>query len=330
MVIIALEFGLRRFMLAVMNPLLRLRFVFAPIVFFTFLGVNLGNDNLAYRFGVFGEAHAKKMVAPPADPLPEVTLVKKGAGKVKPLRYKHKPGLKGSLSLAMDMGMNMAGNQVELPTMVMNMDFVFDKQIDTEWIRYTWTLRSVDVVARKGASEKMVAPLKTKLAAMAGTQGTAEINRQGFSRNGTVKIPEGVAPDVAQMMSQMTDSVEQMAAPLPKEPVGRGAIWKVETEMTKQGMHLTQVATYKLKKFTADGFVANVSIKQTAPTQKMSTPGNPTLKSLSSKGQGRVTTNLKSLTVSSDLKMNMAMEIEAAGNSMNMKMSLGMKIRPNK
>ena len=261
---------------------------------------------------------------------PKVTLLKSGKGKKAPLRYNFEAGQKGNFEMAMDMDMTVNGNGVVMPTMLMTMSYKLEKAIDSEWSLYSWKLTNVDIKKRPGSQDAMVAPLKEQLAQMKGVKGTTEIITRGFSRNGTIDIPPSLPAEIAQMMSQMTDSVEQMAAPLPAEAIGVGGRWRVDMKLNKQGMSLTQTATYKLKKRTRNGFVASVKFSQTAPKQVMKTAGSPTLEKLRGSGKGNLEVDLSKLAPKSSMALKVDIGVKSGEVSVGMNMGMKLRIKPGR
>ena len=98
------------------------------------------------------------------------------------------------------------------------------------------------------------------------------------------------------------------AAPLPEEPVGKGAKWEHVSPLKSDAISLTQRATFTLVNETADSVDLDLTIEQTAPSQEMHAPGLPagakvTIKSVDSHGTGHSQVFLNRLVPKSNMSM---------------------------
>ena len=59
-----------------------------------------------------------------------------------------------------------------------------------------------------------------------------------------IDVPGGVTGQMRQLVEGFQNSAEQMATPLPEEPVGVGGKWSVTQSLELNGMKLQQTATY--------------------------------------------------------------------------------------
>ncbi len=83
----------------------------------------------------------------------------------------------------------------------------------------------------------------------------------------------------------------QVTQPLPAEPVGLGAVWKVTSELADPGtgLSITFVNTTKLERLHADGsFELSGEIVIASPLQQMSVPGMPDDLTLTSQADGAI------------------------------------------
>ena len=241
----------------------------------------------------------------------EIQLIKAGAEPRKELRLKAKTGQVDKMKMVMTMGLEMKvdGQQAappqDMPPMVMNLDL---KVIDTKPngdIRYDFIVTDTDVLKGQKTAPKVVQGMKAALGKINGMKGHAVVSNRGFNKEANIDMPPGTDAQTKQVMQGMQQALQQLGAPLPKEPVGQGAQWKFVTKLVQQGIKVRQSATYDLIKLDGNNMTCNVKVDQTAPRQRIAAMGvSVDLLSLSSTGGGKTDQRLDKL---APLKSNMNM-----------------------
>jgi len=129
---------------------------------------------------------------------------------------------------------------------------------------------------------------------------------------------------VTQFIDSLKQSMSQMAAPLPEEPVGVGATWDTTINIDQGGMKLTQVAKNKLVSLAGSSLSLAVSLSQTAPKQKLSKNGiTVDLDSYSGSGGGETTLDLmQPVPTKATVKLVSDMHMTSGGNPMGMGLDL--------
>jgi hypothetical protein len=109
---------------------------------------------------------------------------------------------------------------------------------------------------------------------------------------------EDVSAETRAQFEQFGSQVGGLSmAPLPEQPVGLGARWRVVTDMDSNGVHVKQSTTYMLRERDDDQVVLTYTAKQTVPKQQIDLPGLPagaklTPKSWRVTGRGRTVIGL--------------------------------------
>jgi hypothetical protein len=141
-------------------------------------------------------------------------------------------------------------------------------------------------------------------------------------------------PRLAQLLDQLQQSLGQMGAPFPEEPVGIGARWAVTSEVQQQGMKLQQVATYELTELSGDKGAARIDLKQFAPRGAVTPPGLPPnvkaeIVSLDSRGLGKLRFDLKRSVPEGQLRTKSKIKVRttSGGRQENTSMDLDVRIR---
>ena len=283
-------------------------------------------------------------VTPPPAPLAEAKVVVENAGgdnKVA-LRYQYKPAVVTVALMEMKMGMQMSiGTMqqpaVSLPVMKMNMKLT-NKEITADGnLIYDFILDAVDVLADDKSPPAMVDSMKKSLADIKGMNGSAEVTPRGITKNAEMKMPANTNPQLASMMENMRQQMNQMSVPLPEEPVGQGATWTVTTQMTSGGIQLTNQYKYTLTKLEGSNIEMKVELVQTAEAQELKNPALPPgtvvkLQEFKSGGNGTIKMDLTQMVPTSEITSETKMKLEAEGGgqkqNIEQTMTMALKLYP--
>lgn len=249
------------------------------------------------------------------------------------LRYALKPGSKDKILMTMSMGMEMdapgmPATPIKIPAMQLFMDFDILELLPGDKAKVSYALTATDVVD-DGSNAMMVAALKPEISRMNGLAGAWVTDLRGFPEQMSVKIPDGVSDQIRQQLDSVKNSIEQMSAPLPLEAVGVGGKWEVQSILAQGGMTLQQTATFEVVKIEGDTLSLKTIVRQSAERQIMNMPGGITaeLLSLASTGSGTTTLKLSRLApVNADVTVNNTTKIQAGGQTVTMKMDMGIQI----
>ena len=267
-----------------------------------------------------------------------VKLLDPGAQPRTALRYKfqanrtEKMVMEMSMAMAMEIGdQKQPETQVPATRMTMTID---SKEVSPEGnLHYEFELKQVEVLRKPSANPAMVNAMKQQTSRMLGLRGSATVTSRGFTKDAEIKPPPGIDPQIRKSMDEMKQSMKQMSAPLPEEPVGRDARWQVTMPVETPAMNLTQVATYTLSEIQGDKVKFDITIKQSAPPQEIDTPGaapgvKVSLESLKSSGKGTVELQMTNLVPTSITNMTTTYVVSANNQKIKTTMRIGMKIHP--
>jgi hypothetical protein len=264
---------------------------------------------------------------------PEIKVIEAGSGPKQTLRFTAQKGLKKVMVMAMDMGMTIdvggSPRDQQVPTMKMTMDLTVTDVAANGDIRYEFKLRDPEVV--DDPSNPSVGAVKQALAGMSGLSGSAVVTNRGFAKQVEVNVPPGATPQVAQFVDSLKQSMGQISAPLPEEPVGVGAKWETTQKLEQNGLKLQQVATNELTHLDGNTITFDVAIKQTAAPQKIVKDGvTVDLQSYSGSGTGRTTIDLTQLVPKAGhVAMKSDMQMVAGGQQLGMGLDLKITFSDN-
>jgi hypothetical protein len=236
------------------------------------------------------------------------------------------------MAMAMEMG-SMSQPKTQMPTTQMTMS-IDCKDVSPEGsLDYAFTYDDIEVIASPGVDPATIPMMRQQMAPLVGMTGSGTVSSLGRSEGAELEIPEGLSPQLKQTLEGMTQSMDQMTAPLPEEAVGVGARWKVTMPMEMNGMKLTQIATYEILERDGDSVKFDIAIEQSAPKQEIQPPGLPpgttvTLESLDTKSTGVIALQLTSLVPTSEMNLTTENVISAEGQEFKTTIDAEVRIHP--
>lgn len=211
---------------------------------------------------------------------PEVRLLEAGAEPRRPLRFHAPVGMKRSVVMTMRMGMEMDFSgmklpQTKLPAMKVTMDLTVSEVSPLGEMRYQFVLTKTELVSDPDVQPQVAAAVRDALRGMEGLRGRALVTPRGFTREADIFVPETADPQMRQLLEGTRESLKQMTAPLPAEPVGKGARWETRYDVRQNGMAIRQTATNQLAALEGEHGQLQVKVVQTADRQRIQAPNLP-------------------------------------------------------
>jgi hypothetical protein len=267
-----------------------------------------------------------------------VKVTEPGAEPRTALRYNISDGYTSHMAMTMLMGMTMNIDgmplpKIEMPAIKMGADMAVTAVSPTKDITYRIAFTSMDLESTPGVDPNLIAALKPLGEDIKAIQGTATVSERGINKEVNFDLSKLTNPQLKQMMSSLSSSMENLSMPLPEEPVGVGARWEVRQSVAVNGMQTFQRVELEMTAFDGKTATLTAKITQTAPAQAIKSPDMPPgaeayLKSLSGSGSGTMTLHFDELIPSSSVNMQTAtaMEVKFGGQSQNMNIDMSMKI----
>jgi hypothetical protein len=246
---------------------------------------------------------------------PVITLLGPGAEPRRALRYRLTEGAREDLIMRTNLTIDTTTDgapapTVEYPPVVMNLRLHIASKPSEDQARYTFALASVDVEDAPGVQPEILESMRQHFRAVTGMTGSAHVDARGFNWDARMDRPRDMTPAIQQMLDSATQSMDQVSAPLPEEPVGQGARWELRQTIVQNGVTLQQTTLFELVELVElDGTrgILTTRIAQHADRQPMtlaSMPGSTAeMLSLDSAGSGRIHFDLDRLVPRSTLDM---------------------------
>lgn len=264
---------------------------------------------------------------------PTVRLLDSGRGPKKELRFTAKPGLKRTLTMTMTMAMTMSMGGTAMPTtrippIRMVVDMKVTEVAANGDLTYTFELRRPQIVADKSTPKAMITAMEDAVKGMTGLSGHAVVTSRGFTREANVELPLTANAQTRQLVDSLRQSMAQISAPVPEEPIGKGARWETITRLDQNGMVLDQTATSTVTDLKGDRVKLDLAIVQSAKPQTITSQGvSVQIEAYAATGSGSTTLEMRKLVPSrAAMSLESAMKMKSAGQKMGMTLELAMQM----
>jgi hypothetical protein len=134
--------------------------------------------------------------------------------------------------------------------------------------RYILRISKAESVLPEGVTERQMEEVEQGVEALRGMRGRFDLNAQGIVIDAEVPWAQGqerIHPRVAITIGNVRSAVATI--PLPKEPVGIGAVWEVRRPLRIWSARVTQVTRYELTDRVGDRFRVAITVHQKAASQ---------------------------------------------------------------
>jgi hypothetical protein len=169
----------------------------------------------------------------------------------------------------------------QIPPMIFGLAVTIDEVTDGEI--------SMTVVYDRAEFESDDPQLQAAMESMVGLTSTVTTDRSGVFIDGGIDTT-GVDPALAAAIGQMGAQLEQLAVPLPTDPVGVGATWDVATAIDSNGVVFCNTTTYRLAEFDGDAYTFETEVTQLAEPTTLE-QGTATIEVIEGTGTGSGTSS---------------------------------------
>lgn len=206
-----------------------------------------------------------------APPNPE--LLDDGAAPRQELRLRLTEGDTATATLTVDLGVTQSVDGVEqvlvAPAVTQTVHFTVDR-VDGDEAEISFVFTDVSV-ERDGTDLTDAEHLELTVDArrLVGVAGTGRIDDRGAVRAFGYDLPADLDPAVAASLDRLESQVTDLIVPLPPEPVGVGARWRVRSTTSLGGAELDQSVTYEITEITGDEITYTAVVDQVAEDQPL-------------------------------------------------------------
>jgi hypothetical protein len=261
-------------------------------------------------------------------------LLDAGTGEKQALRYTYKAGAseRATMNMNMQVALSLGGQQVPMaaiPPMRIQLNLRIAETSSDGSARLEFELVNAEAMGDATAA----AQLSQSLAGLKGMAGWQRMDTQGRILESGVKGAAGAGgADATSMLNDLQQSMQQLAAPLPAEPVGLGARWQVVQQAEAGGMKLTQTVEYVLRSREGNRIGLDVKMVDSKVDASGGLPAGAKLDSVQAAGGGTSSIALDRLvptaTIDADTTVSVSSSAGGQGQSMQVKLKILQSIAP--
>jgi hypothetical protein len=181
---------------------------------------------------------------------------------------------------------------IQMPTMSARLESTVSQVDPNGDIHYAVVYRQIDVKDDGNLPPALAAQFKTQLQPLEGLAGKYVMSEFGEPRSVQMVLPERMSQLQQSVLNQFSQSMTNLSAPLPNQPIGMGAKWRQMIPIVVNGATVNQTTIYELVNRQSGIATIKLQIEQTANGQTLQsgTPGagNLQIKSLRTIGSGQM------------------------------------------
>lgn len=268
--------------------------------------------------------------APPADPAVDgLVLIDAGREPRRIARYQLVMQAVAPLQLALDVDLKLGDRGGPLPTLVLDLDVNTDDLDADGTARTRTTIKAATTRDRAGAAIP-TAQLASQVAALPGVAILASVTPDGRIVDARTELDRREVPVAAQgQLAQIQHNVEQLAMPLPAQPIGVGARWKVRRTIDVGGAQLVTMTTATVTAFDEHALAVALATEISGADQHAQRDGiTVELKRITGSGTGTAVIDLTRMTMTGERTLRVAFDMVAHGQTSPLAMTTSMRVGP--
>ena len=265
---------------------------------------------------------------PPPVQKGDVELLTPGTEPRQPVRYHLVKGATTASEFGVDMDMSDGQRDIKMPTFVLSVLIHVDDVLPDGRAKLRFTYTESKAVDRPGASVP-ASVVAEQAGLLGGIAMTGTLSATGkFSDIAMVPSPKLTAA-LGDQLKELTESVQQVAMPLPEQPVGAGASWRTNKPVVQNGMKLTMTSTVTMTSLDGDALAFTSKTGIEGADQSV-TQGDTTMQisGIGGGGDGKGTIDLAKLAFAGQLAAEFKATMRAMGETAPMNVKMVMRVAP--
>ena len=211
---------------------------------------------------------------------PVVQVISAGNAPRSPLRIAVPDGASAQATMEMSESLRQSSggstiNSVDTPPFTVGITTSAGAASPAGNIPISYRYSDVNVVNNGSLRDAQLSQYKSALAPLGSLTGTGTLTPRNQLLDSKIAGTQGLDPTTAQLLSQLSNQLDSLSAPFPREAVGVGARWRVTSVLHVSGIDAHQVIEYALRQREGDQIVLDVKMTQTAPRQRADLPNIP-------------------------------------------------------
>jgi hypothetical protein len=272
---------------------------------------------------------SEKPPPPPPPPAEGLELVDPGLPPLAVMHYQLAKGTRTAIEMSLDAELTASSGNRPMPTLVVDTDVTAEDVLPDGSIRVRTAVTAVTARDRAGSGltgEQLSGPMQI----LVGTSLVGTVTPSGVLGNLVTDLGGKVVPPALdQQLATLRTSFEQLAMPLPAQPIGIGALWRYNKSIDQGGMKMTSATTVKITAITGTTMTFALSSEVTGPDQTLTQAGTTIqIKNIAGKARGTGTLDLATMTIAGELAAELHSDMADASSSERIGMTTTTKLRP--
>jgi hypothetical protein len=269
--------------------------------------------------------------APQAKTAPQepsaVVVVNPGADPKHVVRYTLAKGAKVTTELAMEGSLKSGQQGGTMPSLIFDLDMQVEDVVISGDYKIRWTITAVHARDREGAKITASA-VESKLDALAGVSVIATLRPDGKLDDSRIDLHGKAIPDgLAQQLTSLAQSMQQIAMPLPTVPVGVGAVWKTMRAVDQSGIKVMTGSTVTVKALDDHTMTLDIASEMHGADQKLQQGTTAVdVSHIAGSGTGHAVVDVSKLSMNSDFSSVFQADMKAQGQATTIDMELKITI----
>lgn len=262
------------------------------------------------------------------EPPPEgVELLEAGTEPRRELRYVIAKETRSTIDLTLEVDVDAGGQGGPLPTLTLTNEIVAEEVFPNGAMRMRTTILDVRATERPGTMVP-AETLTTNMQELRGTSVLGVLSPRGKLSEVTVDLMgKKLPPAIMSQLTNLSRSFEQVAMPLPGEPVGVGASWRNRRSVDQNGIKMMTLTTVTVTAIDATGFSFTSTSEVSGPDQKVTQPGGTIdMTAVGGNGTGKGRIELTKMTMTGETTAEFRSTMRG-DDGQNAKMVMKMKTR---
>ena len=267
---------------------------------------------------------------PPSRDPSDVTVQSPGVEPRRALRYALAKGTKTTLDLAIDTELEADNMGGAMPTITMTLELSVEDVLPDGRMKLRSTIIDAGARDREGAKTTAVTAQNT-IAQLKGLAITATLSPEGKITDAHVDAGDKKLPDaLTAQLGSLTRSFDQLAMPLPREPVGPTAKWTSVRQLDLDGMNVTSTSTIELVSVTNAELAYTMKTVMVGPDQQVTRQGMAMdVTNLRGTGTGEGKVDLDKLATTGTFENELHSDMTAAGEKSHIDMTMKLELTPH-
>jgi hypothetical protein len=277
-------------------------------------------------------AFACKRHEPPPPPRPDPSDVVVQTTGLEPrtaLRYALAKGSHTTVDLAIESELHAGDMGGPMPTIEVTLELAVEDVLADGRMKLRTTVTEASARDRPGAKATAVA-VAVVLEQLKGIAIVATLSPEGKITDAHADLGDKKLPDaVAKQLSSLTRGFDQLAMPLPRDPVGATAKWTSTRQLDLDGMAVTSTATVELVSVTGAQIAFTSKTALVGPDQQITRDGLAIdVTNLRGTGSAHGTIDLGKLATAGGFEQALHSDMAAAGENTPLDMTTKLELRP--